>query len=197
MTPSHQHDHPEDSSQSANSRVRLAALVVCLGLVSFGVDWNDPAFADEHAYISQSYYFDLFFAGDGDDRAWLDLPAYDLQPIPKYLIGGAMRLANLAMPNARDASEWYRNYKSFGTATTLIIARIPIVLLGTLGCLAIFACGTLLKDEYTGLIAAVVLMLNPLYRLHAHCAHVGRSLRGFHDLGPGICSLELSADRVE
>ena len=33
-----------------------------------------------------------------------------------------------------------------------------------------FACGTLIKDDRTGVIAAVLLMLNPLFRLHAHRA---------------------------
>ena len=39
-------------------------------------------FEDEFAYISQSYYADLFFAGQFDDWKWLDLPAYDLPPLP-------------------------------------------------------------------------------------------------------------------
>ena len=52
----------------------------------------------------------------------------------------------------------------------MIAARLPIIALGALGCVAIFGCGALIKDGRVGIIAAVLLMLNPLYRLHAHRA---------------------------
>jgi 4-amino-4-deoxy-L-arabinose transferase-like glycosyltransferase len=40
------------------------------------------------------------------------------------------------------------------------------VLLGALGCVAIFALGTTAADRKVGLIAALILIANPLYRLH-------------------------------
>ncbi len=74
------------------------------------------------------------------------------------------------MPRPIDAHQWYRRYKSFGTPGTLTAARVPIILVGVLGCVAIFACGALIKDDRVGTIAAILLMLNPLFRLHAHRA---------------------------
>ena len=93
-----------------------------------------------------------------------------MQPLPKYLIGFSLRLAHLPVPAPRDAIDWYRNYKPFGTYPTLIVARLPFIALGALGVVAIFACGTLLKDWRVGAVAALLLTLNPLYRLHAHRA---------------------------
>ena len=42
--------------------------------------------------------------------------------------------------------------------------------MGAVGCVAIFLLGVLVKDEPTGWIAAALLAVNPLYRLHAHRA---------------------------
>ena len=58
----------------------------------------DDSFVDEYAYITQSYYADHFFQGDFHHRDWLDFFAMDLQPLPKYLIGFALRAAHLPMP---------------------------------------------------------------------------------------------------
>ena len=133
-------------------------------------DCSPTSFEDEYAYIAQSYYADLFFAGRFNDLAWLDFPAYDLPPLPKYLIGLSFRLARLPMPKPGAAWAWYDHYGHFGTSLTLSVARLPILFVGALGCVAIFACGVLVKDGRVGTIAAVALMFNPLYRLHAHRA---------------------------
>jgi 4-amino-4-deoxy-L-arabinose transferase-like glycosyltransferase len=125
---------------------------------------------DEYAYISQSYYADLFFRGHVNDWTWLDLPAYDLPPLPKYLIGFSLRSCQLPMPRPIDTHLWYQSYRSFGPPATLTAARVPIILVGVLGCVAIFACGALVKDDRVGAIAAILLTINPLYRLHAHRA---------------------------
>jgi 4-amino-4-deoxy-L-arabinose transferase-like glycosyltransferase len=146
------------------------AAVACAALAVFASGIYAESFADEDAYISQSYYADLFFQGQVDDWRWLDLPAYDLPPLPKYLIGFSLRMCGRPMPGPIDAHLWYRTYKSFGPRATLTAARVPIILVGVLGCVAIFACGALIKDDRVGAIAAVLLMLNPLFRLHAHRA---------------------------
>ena len=78
----------------------VAAVVFCSGLL-------DDAFVDEYAYITQSYYSDLFFGGRRDDPAWLDDFAYDLQPLPKYFIGPALHAAGTSMPGPADAARWY------------------------------------------------------------------------------------------
>ena len=54
--------------------------------------------------------------------------------------------------------------------STLWVARLPIILVGVLGCIAIFEYGILVKDTRVGFFAAIGLMLNPLYRVHAHRA---------------------------
>jgi 4-amino-4-deoxy-L-arabinose transferase-like glycosyltransferase len=146
------------------------AAIACAALSVFGSGLYADSFADEDAYISQSYYADLFFRGQVNDWKWLDLPAYDLPPLPKYLIGFSLRSCQLPMPRPIDAHYWYADYKSFGGPATRTAARAPIILAGALGCVAIFACGALIKDDRAGVIAAVLLMLNPLFRLHAHRA---------------------------
>ena len=59
---------------------------------------------------------------------------------------------------------------AFGGAATLLAARLTVIPLGALGCLALFACGAIVKDARVGTIAASLLMINPLYSLHAHRA---------------------------
>jgi 4-amino-4-deoxy-L-arabinose transferase-like glycosyltransferase len=170
ITPSDQRIHAADSPQTIRSWFWKAAAIGCAALCAFAVSLSAKRFEDEDAYISQSYYTDLFFSGRFHDRAWLEFPAYDLQPLPKYLIGFSLRLAHLPVPTPRNAVDWYRSYKPFGTYPTLIVARIPFITLGAFGVIAIFACGTLLKDWRVGAVAALLLTLNPLYRLHAHRA---------------------------
>jgi 4-amino-4-deoxy-L-arabinose transferase-like glycosyltransferase len=144
--------------------------IACAALAVFASGLYAKSFADEDAYISQSYYADLFFRGLFNDWRWLDLPAYDLPPLPKYLIGFSLRSCQRPMPHPFNAHRWYGEYSSFGGKATLTAARVPIVLVGVLGCVAIFACGALIKDDRVGVIAAILLMLNPLFRLHAHRA---------------------------
>ena len=144
--------------------------IACAALGVFACGLYAEPFADEYAYISQSYYADAFFGGHADDWTWLDLPAYDLPPLPKYLIGLSLRSYRIPMPRPIDAHQWYRSYKAFGSSGTLTAARAPVILVGVLGCVAIFACGVVIKDDRVGTIAAILLMLNPLFRLHAHRA---------------------------
>ena len=50
------------------------------------------------------------------------------------------------------------------------LLRLTVIPLGALGCLAVFATGSMLKDARLGMIAAGLLMINPLYALQAHRA---------------------------
>jgi 4-amino-4-deoxy-L-arabinose transferase-like glycosyltransferase len=169
MTPSHQNARSADSAKlSISSICKLVA--ICAALLVFAGGLYSRSFVDEYAYITQSYYTDLMLEGRFNDKAWLEFCAYDLQPLPKYLIGLALHLAHIELPGRGDANNWYRSYKSVGGSTMLAVARLPIVVLGVLGCAAIFCCGVLVKDTRVGFIAAALLVLNPLYRLHAHRA---------------------------
>ena len=119
MTPSHQRTRPADSPQTLRSWFWKAAAIACAALAVFASGLFADYFEDEYAYISQSYYADLFFAGRFNDLAWLDFPAYDLPPLPKYLIGLSFRLAQLPMPKPGAAWAWYDHYGHFGTSLTL------------------------------------------------------------------------------
>jgi 4-amino-4-deoxy-L-arabinose transferase-like glycosyltransferase len=146
-------------------------LIGAAALVAFGLRIGDPSFVDEYAYITQSYYADLFLSGDWNDPAWLDFPAYDLVPMPKYLIGVALRVAGEPRPGPTAARLWYANtHSTYGTPRTLSVARVPSILLGALGCAALAAIGAMAFDLRVGLAAGILLMLNPLYALHAHRA---------------------------
>lgn len=174
MTPSHQSGRSANSPRPSLSLAWLTAAVIVAAALTFALGIGDKPFVDEYAYISQSYYADLFFEGRANDPAWLDLPAYDLQPFPKYLIGVCLHAARLPMPGPANANAWYHDkehpYHSFGGSSTLLMSRLPMIAMGVIGCVAILACGTMLRDRRTGTVAALLLMANPLYRLHAHRA---------------------------
>src|SRR5438067_10068998 len=170
FTPPDQRARPADSPQTSMSSAGMAATLGGIALALFACGLCDNSFVDEYAYITQSYYADHFFRGDFHHRDWLDFFALDLQPLPKYLIGLSLRAAHLPMPGPADARRWYKSYAPFGTQATLIIARLQFLVLGALGCAALFGCGVLIKDRRVGAIAAVLLMINPLFRDHAHLA---------------------------
>jgi 4-amino-4-deoxy-L-arabinose transferase-like glycosyltransferase len=170
MTPPQKSNLSAQSPQNARSRLIAATAVFLAAIAVFASGIFSRFFEDEYAYIAQSYFADLFFTGRFDDPAWLEFPAYDLPPLPKYLIGAAFHLAQLPMPKQSAWWEWYDHYGHFGSPAALWVARLPIIFVGALGCVAMFACGLLIKDLRTGLLAAFALMLNPLYQLHAHRA---------------------------
>lgn len=146
-------------------------LLGALAIVAFGLRLGDAPFVDEYAYISQSYYADLLFEGRTNDLAWVDFPAYDLVPLPKYLIGLALRAAGERRPGPEAARAWYADtHSTFGPPRVLTASRVPSILMGALGCVALAALGALAFDLRVGLLAGLLLMLNPLYALHAHRA---------------------------
>ena len=59
----------------------------------------EPHFADESAYVSQAYFADLWLRGDRDNPEWLEYPAFDLPPLPKYLTGGALLAIGQHLPD--------------------------------------------------------------------------------------------------
>ena len=170
MTQSLNRASPAESTRPLMPRPWNAALIFGAALVFFASSLHARSFVDEYAYISQSFYADLLCTGQINHKFWLEFPALDLQPLPKYLIGLAFRLSGLPMPGPIDARNWYLDYRSFGGPATLIAARLTVIPLGALGCLALFASGVIMKDARTGTLAAVFLMINSLYALQAHRA---------------------------
>jgi len=148
----------------------LAILTLCLGW--FG--WNlsgEPHFMDESAYISQSFYADLLLEGKWNHPAWLDYAACDLPPLPKYLIGVELWAEGFRRPSLADSRTWYKHLdRQFVGLSGLVAARRPSVLVGAIGCVAIFWLGTLAFDHRVGALAASFLAVDPLYRLHARRA---------------------------
>lgn len=146
---------------------------VLVGIVAFGVFAHDlasePEFVDEWAYIAHSYFLEEL-AHPRSSR-WLNYPAYDLPPLPKYAIGLALLGDGYNLPPITRAWMWYQDTSSrFGPHAMLVSARRPSVLLGALGCVAIYALGTLALGRSVGLVAAALLILDPLYRMHARRA---------------------------
>ena len=168
MTPSLNRAPVAQSMRPLIPRTWHAAIIFFAALAIFASSIHAKWFEDEYAYIAQSFYADLFFTGRFHDPLWIEEPAADLQPLPKYLIGFAFRLAHLPMPGYANAWNWYDHYGRFGGIETLTAARLTVIPLGALGCLALFASGLLVKDARTATLAAVLLMINPLYSLLAH-----------------------------
>ncbi len=164
---------PQTGEMDSSRRTWLgAAIVAIVSAVSFtpGVT-RTPTFPDETAYVAQSYYFDLLMNGRRDDWAWLEYHAYDLPPLPKYVFGAALRLAARPMPDRLTAGAWFRDIESPLVAEPSIqTARWPVVAFGIAGCLGLYALGTIGAGRSVGLTAALLLAINPLYRLHAHRA---------------------------
>jgi 4-amino-4-deoxy-L-arabinose transferase-like glycosyltransferase len=146
----------------------LAVVAAAFLLIASGVP-VEPEFADEWAYISQSYFLDDL-ARPNDSR-WLEYPAYDLPPLPKYAIGLALTWAGHRPPPPGDALAWYRD-TSFRSRPHAMIgaARWPSVVFGALGCGAIYALGTIAVNRRVGLLAGTLLMVNPLYLQQARRA---------------------------
>ncbi len=63
FTPPEQHARPANFPQPSASLGTWAAIVACVALAAFSTGLVDSPFADEYAYITQSYYADLFFTG--------------------------------------------------------------------------------------------------------------------------------------
>lgn len=148
----------------------LAAIVffAAFGVFAFRLS-EEPDFVDEWAYVSQAFYMDLLL--QPEHPLWLEYPALDLPPLPKYLIGASLRLQGYRPPPSAKWADWYRDtHTKYGPPEMLTAARWPSVVMGALGCLAIFAIGTIAVNRRVGVLAALLLMLDPLYRMHARRA---------------------------
>ena len=84
----------------ASSNRRAATWALILGLLAyvvFGYDLRSELHSvDESAFISQSYFLDLYLKGETNDPAWLSDPAIDLPPLPKYLAGVMLLATDIA-----------------------------------------------------------------------------------------------------
>ncbi len=107
MTPPLTHARPAKSTRFDKKAIVSAALIFGAAVLVFASGLRARFFDDEYADITQSYYADLFFGRQFNDKLWLEPEAFDRQPLPKYLIGLAFRFAGLPMPRPVDARTWY------------------------------------------------------------------------------------------
>lgn len=176
MRPSSPTETPAGPSPATSSRARRAflgaAIVAVVSVASFVPGVTDaPTFPDETAYVAQSYYLDLLMSGRRDDWAWVEYHAYDLPPLPKYAFGAALHAAGRPLPDRLTAGLWFRDItRALVPRASIVAARWPVVALAAAGCLGLYALGSIAAGTRTGLAAAVLLAINPLYRLHAHRA---------------------------
>ena len=163
---------PTATAPARRAPFAWAAGVFAVACAVFGVGLGDePHFVDESAYVAQSYFADLFLEGRRDDPAWLEYPGLDLPPLAKYVVGLSWRVAGFPRPGPMAAAAWYEDTsRRFETPASLVAARVPMVVLGALGCVAIYAIGSLAFGLASGLVAAGLLMVSPLYYLHARRA---------------------------
>ncbi len=194
FTPPEQRARPTNSPQSSASLLRRAAAIGCLALTLFAFGLFDDSFVDEYAYITQSYYADLFFRRPIQSSRLARLVR--LRPSARSEVFDRGRVCGwptCESPVPPTRGSWYfEHYTPFGNQATLIVARIPILFLGALGCVALFGCGVLIEDRRVGTIAAILLMINPLYRLHAHRAMSDVPYEAFliSALGLGLYALQ-------
>ncbi len=164
---------PSPSRRRAGPRRAVAAVAVGLvALLAFGFDLRgEPHFVDESAIVSKSYFLALELRGARHDAAWLEYPAFDHPPLGQYLTGLGLMAGGSRFPGRDVIWKWYNDTRVRGeTDDELMAARWPSVVLGAVGCVAIYALGVLARDGRTGAVAALLLMINPLYRLHARRA---------------------------
>jgi hypothetical protein len=168
---------PPPATPGAPPRRPGRAWPIGLAVFAAGLAWfghrlpEEPFFVDESAYIAQGYFFDLLVEGRGDDWAWVEYHAYDLPPLPKYVIGAALRAVGERPPGRLAAQAWFGNTKTpLANPRMVAAARWPSAAFGALGCAAIFALGTSIRDRRTGVLAAVLLAASPLYHMHARRA---------------------------
>lgn len=168
--------HRAQSENSPKSTARPSWPIVVatvLAAVFFLAGLGNEPFADEYAYLTQAYFTDLVLAGKTNDPAWLEYPAYDLPPLPKYLIGLSLHAARIPLLDRGAAFRWYEPggiNRKFGSPGALTVARVPSALLGALGCAAVYAVGCMVRDRLVGWAAFFLLMVNPLYGLLARRA---------------------------
>ena len=145
---------------------QLSEINICDGLAA------EPHFADESAMIAQSYYWTLFKTGQRNHPDWLHYAAYDHPPLPKYMFGLFLDLAGLPTPTSIVPwMNWMRgDFSPPSDPRVLFWARVPSALFGIGGVVAAYFIGLQLHTRLTGVMAALLLLANPLYLTHARRA---------------------------
>jgi hypothetical protein len=179
--------HGASNKRSAAGTIAVGLLVVIAAAwwVLRGLE-REPHFADESAMIAQSYYYTLFRGGQWDHPDWLHYAAYDHPPLPKYMFGASLAAAGLPVPQNLDRWMAWIGFERVGgrwvaragggdfsppaEAGVLYWSRVPAALFGVAGVAAIYALGVLVRGRWLGVLAALLLAVDPLYLTHARRA---------------------------
>ena len=158
-------------------RVRVLAGGVAVALVAV---WayvprlaDQPWFADESAYVAETYYYHLLFhRGDPWHEDWQREGAMQDPPVAKYLFGLAMDLAGLDVP-----TDYGPTFRWFHVAFTppddprvLPVARTVSAVAGVIACLALYALAVRTWGMGAAVVASVLWCVNPLIRMSARRA---------------------------
>ncbi len=165
---------------SIGGRRRLdIVLTAVIFVVSLSVFWSAAHSAsyhpDESDYIWTSRYFDYFIVSrDLDNEAWGDNLWTHTQPMmTRYLIGGWLwtrgyNLSTLPAPSY-DWGQTYEENKRAGHVPEnwlLVEARIPSILLAAGSTVLLYWLGSMIAGPLAGIVAALLLLGNPLMREH-------------------------------
>ena len=134
---------------------------------------DQPWFADESAYIAQTYYYHLLFhEGDLWHEDWQRRGGIEVPPVPKYLFGLAMDLAGVGAPTSYGLTAYWYNvgFEPPGDSAALPAARAVSALAGTIACLALFALAGRVCGTGPAAVCALLWCLNPLVRMSARRA---------------------------
>lgn len=154
-------------------------LTAVVFVVALAVFWRAAQSAsyhpDESDYIWTSRYFDyLIVSRDLDNEAWDDNLWTHTQPMmTRYLIGGWLwvrgyNLSTLPAPSY-DWGTTYEVNKQAGHVPAdwlLIAARVPSVALAAGSAVLLYWLGSLFAGHLAGVVAAALLLGNPLMRDH-------------------------------
>lgn len=158
-------------SPSKSFRWLVPLLGFCCGMTFFVDLANQPHFVDESAYVSQAYFGDLFITGQVNSSLWFEYPAYDLPPLTKYLVWAGLVTGHESRPGPAAMRAWYQDTsKRFETPRSLRQARLPIALCGLITVTAAGLMAQAWRGPFAGMMAIVLLTLNPLFRTHCRRA---------------------------
>ena len=177
MTPPLPHNRPANSPQSSRSWLleRRRRSLARFTMTVFGCGLFAKAFVhDVFRGRVRLHFAELFrrhFSREGRFQRSRLARFLGLRPATccrKYLIGFprcVCRKPHRCPDRQRTAASGTETTnRHFGAPATLIVARIPIVVLGAIGCIAASWMRTIIDNWRVGTIAAIVLMFNPLYR---------------------------------
>ena len=197
-----------DPSRSANSPTAAWSLwhgrrligLLAAGLFALGL--GDEPFVDEYAYITQSYQPDLVFAGRIERPCLARWPgATTLFPCPSISSISRSARPGFLVPRHGTPLAWYDNTSyRWGSTRELLIARLPSIFMGAVGCVAIFChWHDPVKDERTGCDRGVPAGDQPALPAARPPGHVRGRLRGVlaRRRWPWVLGLEIACSARE